>query len=83
PLQGGLYMVLFGLGTVPLMSAVVYSKGLFRNSIRAKMQKLVPVFVVIIGVLFIVRGLGLGIPYVSPKPAPAHSVTAAIECHQP
>lgn len=83
PLQGGLYMVLFGLGTVPLMSAVVYSKGLFRNSIRAKMQKLVPVFVVIIGVLFIVRGLGLGIPYVSPKPAPAHSVTATIECHQP
>ena len=83
PLQGGLYMMLFGLGTVPLMSAVVYSKGLFSNSLKFKIQKLIPVFVVIIGILFIVRGLGLGIPYVSPKPAPGNSVTATIECHQP
>lgn len=83
PVQGGLYMMLFGLGTVPLMSLVAFSKGIFSNSIRNKVQRLIPVFVVIIGVLFIIRGLGLGIPYVSPKPAPTHSVTATIECHQP
>lgn len=83
PMQGGLYMMLFGLGTVPLMSLVAFSKGMLSNSIRNKVQRLIPVFVVIIGVLFIIRGLGLGIPYVSPKPASAHSVTATIECHQP
>lgn len=83
PLEGGLYMMLFGLGTVPLMSAIVFSKGLFGPSIRHKFQKLIPVFVVIIGILFIVRGLGLGIPYVSPKAMPADSVSASIECHQP
>ncbi|GLU42810.1 sulfite exporter TauE/SafE family protein [Allomuricauda sp. NBRC 101325] len=83
PLQGGLYMMLFGLGTVPLMSLVVYSKGILGNSIKNKFRKLIPVFVVIIGALFIVRGLGLGIPYVSPKPMATDSVTATIECHQP
>ncbi len=83
PLQGGLYMMLFGLGTVPLMSLVVYSKGILGSSIKSKFRKLIPVFVVIIGVLFIVRGLGLGIPYVSPKAMATDSVTATIECHQP
>lgn len=83
PWEGGLYMMLFGLGTVPLMSAVVYSKGLIKGPVRSKIQKLIPVFVVIIGILFIVRGLGLGIPYVSPKPAAGNTVTATIECHQP
>ncbi|MHA7863542.1 sulfite exporter TauE/SafE family protein [Flagellimonas marinaquae] len=83
PLEGGLYMMIFGLGTVPLMSAVVYSKGMFSGPIKAKIQKLIPVFVVIIGILFIIRGLGLGIPYVSPKAAPVDAVTATIECHQP
>ncbi|MCK0160813.1 sulfite exporter TauE/SafE family protein [Allomuricauda sp. F6463D] len=83
PMEGGLYMMVFGLGTVPLMSLVVYSKGMFSTSIKSRIQKLIPVFVVIIGLLFIVRGLGLGIPYVSPKAAPADTVTATIECHQP
>ncbi len=82
-IEGGLYMMIFGLGTIPLMSLVVYSKGMFSTSIKARIQKLIPVFVVIIGILFIVRGLGLGIPYVSPKPAPTNSITATIECHQP
>ncbi|MDF0716771.1 sulfite exporter TauE/SafE family protein [Muricauda sp. 334s03] len=83
PLKGGLYMMIFGLGTVPLMSLVVYSKGMFSTSIKSRIQKMIPVFVVIIGILFIVRGLGLGIPYVSPKQAPTDSVSATIECHQP
>jgi sulfite exporter TauE/SafE len=82
-LEGGLYMMIFGLGTVPLMSLVVYSKGMLSTSIKSRIKKLIPVFVVIIGILFIVRGLGLGIPYVSPKPAPTNSVMATIECHQP
>ncbi|MFC4218850.1 sulfite exporter TauE/SafE family protein [Flagellimonas marina] len=83
PLQGGFYMMLFGMGTIPLMSLAAFSKGMFSNSIKFKIQKLIPVFVVLIGILFIVRGLGLGIPYVSPKPMPSDSMTATIECHQP
>ncbi len=63
---GIFYMVLFGLGTVPLMSTVVYINSFLTVPIRNKIQKAIPYVVVLIGVLFILRGLGLGIPYVSP-----------------
>jgi sulfite exporter TauE/SafE len=64
---GVLYMLLFGLGTVPLMSVVVYVNSFLTVPIRNKIQKVIPYVGVIIGVLFILRGLGLGIPYVSPS----------------
>jgi len=64
---GVLYMVLFGLGTVPLMSSVVYINSFITIPIRNKIQKVIPYVGVLIGVLFILRGLGLGIPYVSPS----------------
>lgn len=64
---GVLYMVLFGLGTVPLMSSVTYIQSFITNSTRNKIQKVIPYIAVMIGVLFILRGLGLGIPYVSPS----------------
>ncbi|MBJ2172928.1 sulfite exporter TauE/SafE family protein [Aureibaculum sp. A20] len=66
-LEGALYMFLFGLGTVPMMSAAVLAGNFLKGTIRAKIQKAIPVFVVLIGLLFILRGLGLGIPYVSPS----------------
>jgi sulfite exporter TauE/SafE len=64
---GVLYMLLFGLGTVPLMSLVVYINSFLTVRIRNRIQKVIPYVGVIIGVLFILRGLGLGIPYVSPS----------------
>ncbi|MBU2947753.1 sulfite exporter TauE/SafE family protein [Zobellia uliginosa] len=79
-MQGSLYMVLFGLGTLPLMTAAIYFSGLLKGGIRKKVQKAIPVFVVVIGLLFILRGLGLGIPYVSPAPV-TQLATSAIECH--
>ncbi|MES2239008.1 MAG: sulfite exporter TauE/SafE family protein [Bacteroidota bacterium] len=63
---GVLYMILFGLGTVPLMSTVVYINTFLTVSVRNKIQKTIPYVVVLIGILFILRGLGLGISYVSP-----------------
>lgn len=62
-----LYMILFGVGTIPLMSIVVYVANFISNSFRSKLQKAIPFTIIIIGVLFILRGLALGIPYVSPK----------------
>lgn len=64
---GILYMLLFGLGTIPMMSAVVYVQSFITVSVRNKIQKAIPYVAVCIGVLFILRGLGLGIPYVSPS----------------
>ncbi|APA63082.1 sulfite exporter TauE/SafE family protein [Maribacter sp. 1_2014MBL_MicDiv] len=79
-LQGSLYMILFGFGTLPLMTAAIYFSNLLKGGIRQKVQKAIPVFVIIIGALFILRGLGLGIPYVSPAPV-TQLVSSAIECH--
>ena len=79
-ISGSLYMMLFGLGTVPLMSAAVYLGNFVSAAIRSKIRKTVPVFVVLIGLLFIIRGLGLGIPYLSPVEM-SPNVTAVQACH--
>jgi sulfite exporter TauE/SafE len=76
--MGALYMMVFALGTVPLMSAAALMGKLFKTRLPA-VRKWVPVFVVLIGLLFILRGMGLGIPYLSPA-APGQQVTAAMEC---
>ncbi|MBT8384710.1 MAG: sulfite exporter TauE/SafE family protein, partial [Bacteroidia bacterium] len=55
--------------TVPMMSIAVLAGNFIKSSVRNKIQKAIPVFVIIIGILFILRGLGLGIPYISPSDA--------------
>ncbi len=64
--KGTLYMVFYGLGTIPLMSAVVYGAGVLKTPARRIMAGVVPYAAVFVGMLFIVRGLGLSIPYLSP-----------------
>jgi sulfite exporter TauE/SafE len=78
--NGSLYMLLFGLGTIPLMTAVVYIGNFTKSTLRKKIQRVIPVFVFFIGLLFILRGLGLGIPYISPKPV-LDLVTSNQVCH--
>ena len=79
-INGAFYMFLFGLGTVPMMSIAVLLGNFLKVSIRNKIQKVIPVFVVIIGLLFILRGLGLGIPYISPSDAKLQVSTNAVPC---
>lgn len=79
---GSLYMFLFGLGTIPLMTAVVYLGGFAKENLRKNIQKAIPVMVVFIGLLFILRGLGLGIPFVSPlEPILNSAASSANGCH--
>jgi len=78
-LQGSLYMALFGLGTIPLMTSAIYLGNFLNVQVRQRIRKAIPVFVAVIAGLFILRGLGLGIPYVSPKPI-AETVSAEMEC---
>ena len=79
-LNSSVYMVFFGLGTIPLMTATVYMGSFLTTKTRNRIQKAIPVFVIVIGLLFIVRGLGLGIPYLSPKPV-TEIVSANFGCH--
>jgi sulfite exporter TauE/SafE len=64
---GVFYMLLYGLGTIPMMSAVVFISNLLSTPFRSKIQKMIPVVTIIIGTLFILRGLGLDIAYISPS----------------
>jgi len=58
-------MIGFGLGTVPAMAFMMLFKQKLTSNIRFK--KWIPVLVGITAILMIVRGLNLGIPYLSPK----------------
>ena len=78
--KGSLYMAVFGLGTIPLMTTAIYFSTFLKGTARQRIQNLIPVFVIIIGILFIIRGLGLGIPYLSPAPI-YDTVSSEIECH--
>lgn len=66
-LDGLLYMVFFGLGTVPVLALIILFKSSFQFFYQKKLKKIIPVISIIIGLLFIFRGLGLGIKYISPK----------------
>jgi sulfite exporter TauE/SafE len=77
---GTFYMFLFGLGTIPMMSAVVYIANFITPKTRNTIQKAIPVLTIVIGMLFIVRGLGLDIPYLSPSNMSLFVQTEA-NCH--
>ncbi|MGQ8337646.1 sulfite exporter TauE/SafE family protein [Sunxiuqinia sp. A32] len=66
-ISGALFMVLFGIGTIPMMAIVSLTSNLIGTKLRIRMRKAVPYFIILLGILFILRGLSLGIPYVSPK----------------
>ncbi len=65
-MTGALFMMLFGIGTIPLLLLATLASEAIGQGVRSKMQKVVPYFVFLLGVLFILRGLSLGIPYISP-----------------
>ncbi|MFD2999518.1 sulfite exporter TauE/SafE family protein [Pontibacter toksunensis] len=75
-----LYMALFGLGTLPLMFLVSLSGRLISLKLRSTFNRLVPYVGMCLAVLFIIRGLGLGIPYLSPKVAHTTTHTTEITC---
>ncbi|WP_439130567.1 sulfite exporter TauE/SafE family protein [Polaribacter sp.] len=78
---GSLYMFLFGLGTIPLMTAFVYLGNFTKGNFRKNIQRVIPAMVVFIGALFIIRGLGLGIPYISPAAIVEVAADTVVTCH--
>ena len=60
------YMAAFGLGTIPMMLAIGLFGKLIPWSLRLQLRKAIPVSVFLLACLLILRGMSLGIPYVSP-----------------
>lgn len=79
PFMGAAFMALFGIGTTPALVALAFSGRRFGELFKLRFQKLAPLFATVIAVLFILRGLGLGIPYISPEWGPIVESTNA--CH--
>lgn len=81
-INSSLFMASFGLGTLPLMWVVAFWGSFLKLNMRHSIRKLYPYMMLLMGVLLIVRGLGLGIPYLSPAydTACTHGKDA-IQCH--
>ena len=67
PWSGAVYMFVFGIGTIPMMVAIMLMGELFSVNLRVKFLRIMPYFAMFIGLMFILRGSGLGIHYVSPQ----------------
>lgn len=77
--ESGLFMGMFGAGTLPAMMLVAYAGQAVKYETRQLLRKAVPFFVLGMGLLLILRGLNLGVPYISPQ-LPGAAGQAVI-CH--
>lgn len=66
-LHSMLFMVVFGLGTIPFMFSVSYISQFISLKARNTIKKAQPFVIAFMAVLLIVRGLNLGIDHLSPK----------------
>jgi sulfite exporter TauE/SafE len=64
--DGMTFMLGFGLGTFPAMFVVAYGSRMVSPALRGKLYGLMPYMTAVIGVMLILRGLSLDIPFVSP-----------------
>jgi uncharacterized protein len=64
--QAAMYMLLFGTGTIPIMLAFTVFTGQIGFTWRTKIRQLTPVLMALMGTILVLRGLNLGIPYISP-----------------
>lgn len=65
--QSALFMFVFGLGTTPLMLLAMLGVNFSKPAFRQKINRLLPYVTLCLGVWFVLRGLNLDIPYLSPK----------------
>lgn len=77
--SGAIFMAAFGLGTMPAMFGLMWFGHLISVKGRMVIRKAFPYVISLIGILMIIRGLNLGIPYLSPK----MESKGEVSCHEP
>ena len=72
-----LFMAMFGAGTIPALVALSYFGSRIDLSMRNNIKKAIPFILGIMAVILVLRGLNLGIPFISPilAKAPAHAIS--------
>ena len=82
PLEGAVFMLCFGLGTIPLMTLVAFLSNFISAKSKQYFTKAMPWLLFILGSLFILRGSGLDIPYLSPhQNVSIQKVSNQYQCH--
>ncbi|MBI2429777.1 MAG: sulfite exporter TauE/SafE family protein [Ignavibacteriales bacterium] len=81
--QSVLFMIVFGVGTIPALVAVSLSGKLLSLKFRSLFTRAIPIFSIALALILILRGMNLGIPLLSPKVT--HTVTqsgseAEVDC---
>lgn len=82
-LKGASFMAVFALGTFPAMLALSLAGSRISIRTREKMRQAVPIFIAAMALLLILRGMNLGIPYLSPSLA--HTAAGGMQhqcCHK-
>jgi sulfite exporter TauE/SafE len=64
--EGSLFMILFGLGTFPMMLTITLSRKTIPLKFRSSVTRLFPYITMLIALLLILRGMNLDIPFISP-----------------
>jgi sulfite exporter TauE/SafE len=77
PILAGSYMLLFGIGTIPLMALVMIG-GSAHKGTSQKLRKYLPILTIILGIYLIWRGIVL---YVAEDPDMITSGLVHIGCH--
>ena len=77
-----LAMYMFGLGTMPMLISITILKSKAAFLRFDHIKKLVPIMMFAFGCIFILRGLNLGIPYLSPKVEITKTEVKASCCHK-
>ena len=76
-----LFLTMFGIGTLPMMLGISIAGNIFKSRLRSITPKVIPAFALILAAVFILRGLNLGIPYVSPKIESKSEARQELICH--
>jgi sulfite exporter TauE/SafE len=71
------FMIMFGLGTLPLLLVFSFLGNFIRTYFKMNFSKWLPFLYILMGIWFLLRGANLDIPYLSPL---LH-VDGAINCH--
>jgi len=81
-LQSVVLMYTFGAGTVPALVALTVLRKKLTMLRTGSFRRLVPVVMFVFGCLFLLRGMNLGVPYLSPKVSMEHQTIKSSCCHK-
>lgn len=79
PLQSAGFMMAFGLGTFPAMFLMSWFGIRIGMDVRMKFKRAVPFLIAAMGIILILRGMNLGIPFISP--VLGNQLSPAASCH--